>query len=97
MLSSVSPAVALLVLLPASAAAELRVENAGQPALISSPAQPSIVVPARGSCADIYDASEANGEGGTCGPGAWPGPGGDWCPVLEVASGDRLLLHSDGG
>ena len=52
------------------------------------------MVSARGSCADIYDAPEANGEGGTCGPGAWPGPGGDWGAVLEVASGDLLRVHS---
>ena len=87
------PAVALL-LLPGEAAAELRVENTGQPALVSSVPQPPLVASARGSCADIYDAPEANGEGGTCGAGAWPGPGGDWGAALEVASGDRLLFHS---
>lgn len=80
---------------PAPAAAELRVENAGQPAMTSTAPQPPVVVTARGSCPDIYDAPEANGEGGTCGLGAWPGPGGDWGAVLEVAGGDRLLVHSD--
>jgi len=87
--------VALLLALPDPAAAELRVEIAGQPAMISTAPQPPVVVSARGSCADIYDAREANGEGGTCGSGAWPGPGGDWGAVLEVAGGDRLLVHSD--
>ncbi len=62
--------------------------------MISTAPQPPLVVSGRGLCADIYDAPEANGEGGTCGFGAWPGPGGDWRPGLEVATGDRLLFHS---
>ena len=88
-------AMVTLLVLPAPAVAELRVESAGQPGMISSAPQPPVVVSARGSCADVYDAPEANGEAGACGPGAWPGPGGDWGAVLEVAGGDRLLVHSD--
>ena len=85
---------ALLLVVADPAVAELRVDNAGQPGLTSTISQPPLVVSERGSCADVYDTPEANGEDGTCGSGAWPGPGGSWGAVLEVAGGDRLLLRS---
>lgn len=73
----------------AQAPERLTIANAGEPGLAS------LVTPARGDCFDVYDASEARGEPEPCGPGSWPGPGGDWGEPLTAAGGDRLVLRSD--
>ena len=80
----------LAVVLPAAPAHA----EAPERLTVSNASGDSVELASRGDCWDVFDATEATGELSLCGPSAWPEPGGDWGPVLEAASGDRLVVRA---